>query len=255
MPIYRLAELLSRMYTQTLAPHPDPTHLQHSPLSKANRSHLINTIGTWAFDPHSLSEDEVFACVCLIFELVFTIDGMTEDIRIQSPEQLLPFLLAIRSIYDQQNAYHNYHHALDVLQAMYVFLVSAGCIPPITILEDLSNPRRPSWKRDANTPGRIKELLSNIDVFTLFVAAIGHDVGHPGLNNAFMVSPTPTHAATTRCHGAETPCRTFSDERFNAPCVIIQSYVGLGANALYLTTSTHAKFRTGSLDQRQPTRQ
>ena len=35
------------------------------------------------------------------------------------------------------------------------------------------------------------ELLRPMDVFALMVAAIGHDVGHPGLSNAYMVSPQP----------------------------------------------------------------
>jgi hypothetical protein len=39
---------------------------------------------------------------------------------------------------------------------------------------------------------RPNDLLRDIDVFALLLASIGHDVGHPGVNNDFLVqSQTP----------------------------------------------------------------
>lgn len=37
-------------------------------------------------------------------------------------------------------------------------------------------------------PYTLSHLLSPLDAFTLLVVAIGHDVGHPGVNNAFLVT-------------------------------------------------------------------
>jgi hypothetical protein len=34
---------------------------------------------------------------------------------------------------------------------------------------------------------RIDQLLRPKDIFALLIASIGHDVGHPGVNNMFMV--------------------------------------------------------------------
>lgn len=34
---------------------------------------------------------------------------------------------------------------------------------------------------------RLKDLLRPIDVLALLMASLGHDVGHPGVNNCFMV--------------------------------------------------------------------
>jgi hypothetical protein len=31
------------------------------------------------------------------------------------------------------------------------------------------------------------QSLTNTDLFALYIAAIGHDVGHPGFSNVFMV--------------------------------------------------------------------
>lgn len=178
------AELLTKLYIQTMRPGFQALSTAEAPYSQESRHRLIGIIGTWAFEPHSLSEDEVFACVCLIFEAVFTIEGLSDDVGIQYDE-MVPFLLAIRSIYNQQNKYHNYQHALDVLQAMYVFLASSNCVPPISTLLDI-HPTK--WRSNPATVGKINAILRNADIFTLCIAAIGHDVGHPGLNNAFMVS-------------------------------------------------------------------
>lgn len=53
--------------------------------------------------------------------------------------------------------------------------------------------RQSKWRRDEalNETGRIGDILKPMDVLALLVAAIGHDVGHPGLTNAYMVSFGP----------------------------------------------------------------
>lgn len=35
---------------------------------------------------------------------------------------------------------------------------------------------------------QLKDLLEPLDIFALLMASIGHDVGHPGVNNNFMVT-------------------------------------------------------------------
>lgn len=56
------------------------------------------------------------------------------------------------------NPYHNFHHAVDVLQFAFLLLKSS--------------------------PGLTESLLA-LDIFSLLVAAIGHDVGHTSYNNRF----------------------------------------------------------------------
>lgn len=36
----------------------------------------------------------------------------------------------------------------------------------------------------------MKDLITPLDALALVLASIGHDVGHPGVNNMFMVSVT-----------------------------------------------------------------
>ena len=58
------------------------------------------------------------------------------------------------------NPYHHFAHAVDVLQTLSVFLkeVEGGA------------------------------MLSMLDMFAALVAALGHDVGHPGTSNNFLVA-------------------------------------------------------------------
>jgi 3'5'-cyclic nucleotide phosphodiesterase len=43
------------------------------------------------------------------------------------------------------------------------------------------------WRPDKNDADALASSLDAEDVFTLYIAAIGHDVGHPGFTNVFMV--------------------------------------------------------------------
>ena len=37
---------------------------------------------------------------------------------------------------------------------------------------------------------RLRQLLNPLDVAALCIAALGHDIGHLGVNNSFLVSAT-----------------------------------------------------------------
>lgn len=66
---------------------------------------------------------------------------------------------------------------MDVLQAIFYFLLQVGLLPPYqghSIIADPSN--------------AVAAVLKPFDALTLLIAAIGHDVGHPGVNNAFLVA-------------------------------------------------------------------
>ncbi len=92
----------------------------------------------------------------------------------------------MRHVYRHQNSYHNFEHALDVLQAIHIFLCAAGRVPPASILLE---PDARTWKpkQSAGKPALV-HYLTPVDLFCLYVASIGHDVGHPGVTNSFMVS-------------------------------------------------------------------
>lgn len=110
--------------------------------------------------------------------------------------RLRSFLVALRSAYHSRNAYHNFAHAVDVTQACYSFLVRLGLSPPLETL--LDEPGAFEWMRNpaGDEEGCLGSIIRPMDVFALLIAAIGHDVGHPGLSNAYMVSNEAFDGAT-----------------------------------------------------------
>lgn len=64
------------------------------------------------------------------------------------------------------------------MQAIFYFLLQIGALPPYAA----DQPQRQL------SGGALNSLLKPFDALTLLVAAIGHDVGHPGVNNAFLVA-------------------------------------------------------------------
>lgn len=94
-------------------------------------------------------------------------------------DDLRSFLLASRAAYNAFVHYHNFRHVIDVMQAVFYFLLQIGTLPPYP------GPAKSS------TRGRVSpiaSLLKPFDALTLLISAIGHDVGHPGVNNAFLVA-------------------------------------------------------------------
>jgi hypothetical protein len=85
--------------------------------------------------------------------------------------------MATKAAYNEFVLYHNFRHVVDVLQACFHSLCSIGALPPYPYSSVKSKPIR--------CP--LSTLISPFDALTLLVAAIGHDVGHPGVNNAFLV--------------------------------------------------------------------
>jgi hypothetical protein len=107
------------------------------------------------------------------------------DCLITPTDDISVFLKHLRLLYCGHNSYHNFQHALDVLQASQIFLRAAGVVPPTSILLESNDC---TWRPDkSGNQGRLAFDLTNTCLFTLFIAAIGHDVGHPGLTNMFMV--------------------------------------------------------------------
>lgn len=92
-------------------------------------------------------------------------------------DNLTAFLIASRSAYNAFVPYHNFRHVVDVLQAIFHFLVQLGRLPSY-----------PGGQTSSVVPTPIAALIRPFDALTLLITAIGHDVGHPGVNNAFLVT-------------------------------------------------------------------
>lgn len=89
-------------------------------------------------------------------------------------EVMYDFLFDVCNSYHNSNPYHNFRHAVDVMQSTWYFLCSMRALTP-TI--------------ESTFPVNTKQnsILRPIDILALMMASLGHDVGHPGVNNGFMV--------------------------------------------------------------------
>jgi 3',5'-cyclic-nucleotide phosphodiesterase len=92
-------------------------------------------------------------------------------------DRLVDFLMACRSSYNDQVPYHNFRHVVDVLQAIFYFMLSLGVLPAYGGVDNTSQ-----------YPDSLSHIITPLDALTLLIVAIGHDVGHPGVNNAFLVT-------------------------------------------------------------------
>lgn len=156
-----------------------PLDLKKLPsLESKKEEALSHALGSWAFSGHDYSEDELVHAAFLMLQHALTIPELdkwrlsTADLRV--------FLMASRAAYNDFVNYHNFRHVVDVMQAIFYFLIQLGTLPPFP-----ASSARSGVKRQASP---IAALLKPFDALTLLITAIGHDVGHPGVNNAFLVA-------------------------------------------------------------------
>ena len=147
-------------------------------LEESRQILLTEAIGTWRFSGHDWSEEELVHAAFLMLRHALGLDEL-EKWRLTTAE-LKTFLMASRAAYNEFVNYHNFRHVIDVMQAIFYFLVQLGTLPPY--------PAATHWQRQKRVLSPVAALLKPFDALTLLITAIGHDVGHPGVNNAFLVA-------------------------------------------------------------------
>lgn len=98
------------------------------------------------------------------------------------------FIIELSGAYHDGNPYHNFAHAIDVLQCLYYFLCRLGLLSFANKSQDTNHHHHQSLPQ---------HILRPKDIFALLIAAIGHDAAHPGVNNAFLAS---TGSARALCY-------------------------------------------------------
>jgi len=161
-------------------------------LSKPESFYLY-CIGNWGFIAHELTCDELTFCAFKIFKFAFSILG-PRDPLVLDDNSILSFLFSLRDSYRGGNSFHNFRHAVDVLQATFYFLLRINAIPKFPYYtEDLYiHPSQQLTSKKLYTSGsqfdKDTSILNPIQTLALLVSSIGHDIGHPGLTNAFLSS-------------------------------------------------------------------
>ncbi|KAI1191249.1 hypothetical protein F5B17DRAFT_329052 [Nemania serpens] len=146
-------------------------------VSSKRRVEIEEAPGRWHFSAPRFDDDSLLFVATLIFKHALAMPEL-EHWRLPT-DQLTTFLVACRTAYNQFVPYHNFRHAVDVLQATFDFLIHLGVLPPYP---------HTSQPLPTIQNSQITALLKPFEALTLLISAIGHDVGHPGVNNGFLVA-------------------------------------------------------------------
>ena len=149
-----------------------------SALDPAREVCLQRQLGSWDYSGHDYSEEELVHAAGFMLQHALALPEL-EKWRLSLPK-LMTFLMASRAAYNEFVDYHNFRHVIDVMQAIFYFLIQLGILPAYPA------PQLSSTAETRQSP--IATLLKPLDALTLLITAIGHDVGHPGVNNAFLVA-------------------------------------------------------------------
>ncbi|KAF8471826.1 hypothetical protein BDZ91DRAFT_836269 [Kalaharituber pfeilii] len=176
---YLREKMVSELMTDIIKPKKAPSTPSgiQIPISPTRKDLIRRVIGRWHFSAHEFTDAELLQAAHTMFEHAFTMPEVNEY-RIPSGYRLTDFLMTTRAAYNEQIPYHNFRHVVDVLQAVFVMLVQLGALPPY--------PGSIIPPESLNKVG-LASLIRPVDALILMIAAIGHDVGHPGVNNAFLV--------------------------------------------------------------------
>ncbi|EMR66692.1 putative high affinity camp protein [Eutypa lata UCREL1] len=144
-------------------------------VSSERRAEIAEAVGKWHFSAHDFCDDALLVAASLMFRHALSMPEL-EHWRIPT-DQMTAFLVSCRAAYNTFVPYHNFRHAVDVLQATFNFLLHIGALPPYnSSSDDEPIPKSP-----------LAALLKPFEALTLLISAIGHDVGHPGVNNGFLI--------------------------------------------------------------------
>jgi len=113
----------------------------------------IDDVNSWTFDVLSLTKPQLTGVTGWI--LVNNV-----DLQLTPGTQVIAnFLSCIEQEYYDDCQYHNWKHAVDVHHGVFRVCVL----------------------------NRVLDFSTRVDIYALLLAAISHDVGHPGFNNVFLV--------------------------------------------------------------------
>lgn len=86
----------------------------------------------------------------------------------------------VRWNYHAENPFHNFRHAVNVLQTLHSYVCS--------IHRAIANDDVPGGGGAPATSGGSTTMFTDVELFGAYIAALCHDLQHPGLNNAHLVS-------------------------------------------------------------------
>jgi 3',5'-cyclic-nucleotide phosphodiesterase len=129
---------------------PDDRGLTSSPSLRFSRIKSMTPVGSkvnnWNIDPFKCNDARLFEFLVSMFDQL----GLLERFTIEK-SKFIKFLESIRNSYHSSNPFHNFQHAFAVTHTCYRIINSGA-----------------------------GEVLEDIDVLGCLIAALCHDLDHPG---------------------------------------------------------------------------
>jgi hypothetical protein len=121
----------------------------------------LDVLNSWDFDTLSFTADELSTVCTYILSVLQVLDEFEVSMTVQQA-----FMREIMRLYRAENPYHNFTHGCDVFHTTYRLLM----VPDLV------------------------SIFSQLEIFALLIGALAHDVGHLGVNNAFLIKSRDTLA-------------------------------------------------------------
>lgn len=127
-----------------------PQAIEHSSIAVD-----VDVLFSFTFDVLSVDVD----VLCSLMHVVFDRAGVLSEFGVDS-HRFATFIDKVRAGYRTEPQYHTFHHACDVAHTTYMLLTASGFSA---------------------------SCMTKLELFTSLVSALGHDLGHPGQSNNFLI--------------------------------------------------------------------
>ena len=165
--------------------------------------HLGAVLDTWDFDVLTVGSNE--ECVEIVHYMFDTTFDFFHEFKI--PHEVFDsFLNTLSGKYINSNTYHHFKHAVDVCHTCYRLMMTAEL-------------------NTVATGG--SGAMTSLEMMSLLIAALGHDVGHPAVNNGFLVKSK--HALAFQ-HNDKSPLE-------NMHCVVLYETLSKPENNIFVGLS------------------
>lgn len=137
------------------------------PASQEELKHLLSeeSLSTFDYPACMFQVDKLTKGHSLLFISWAIFSSLPDDDEYPiAPDALLEFTRKVEGCYMDKNPYHNHVHAADVLQTVHSLIVST------------------TRRQQEGQP-----YYSSLDVLSIYLAAMLHDVGHDGTTNEFQI--------------------------------------------------------------------
>ena len=161
-------------------------------------------LDTFDFDVLNVKSNE--ECTDIVQYIVDVNLGCFSEFKVPR-DVFVNFSNTLASRYINENTYHHFRHAVDVFHTTYRLLMMAELTP-------------------VSLGG--SGAMSLLEVFSVLIAALGHDVGHPAVNNGFLVKSKHTLAFQ---HNDKSPLE-------NMHCVVLYEILQQSSMSTHIAASS-----------------